>query len=129
MDKIRKITRIIVIIIIMIIFIITVFYYKDTKENQKYVSLYTVQNQFPAQITEKKENLTEVRQLKSTKDIYYIDISQNTVIEKNGEKISYDELKVGDKIVVYYADEAIRAVYPTTLYEITKIEVLGYSLE
>lgn len=129
MDKIRKITRIIVIIIIMIIFIITVFYYKDTKENQKYVSLYTAQNQFPAQITEKKENLTEVRQLKSTKDIYYIDISQNTVIEKNGEKISYDELKVGDKIVVYYADEAIRAVYPTTLYEITKIEVLGYSLE
>lgn len=129
MDKIRKITRIIVIIIIMIIFIITVFYYKDTKENQKYVSLYTAQNQFPAQITEKKENLTEVRQLKSTKDIYYIDISQNTVIEKNGEKISYDELKVGDKIVVYYADEAIRAVYPTTLYEIIKIEVLGYSLE
>lgn len=129
MDKIRKITRIIVIIIIMIIFIITVFYYKDTKENQKYVSLYTAQNQFPAQITEKKENLTEVRQLKSTKDIYYIDISQNTVIEKNGEKISYDELKVGDKIVVYFADEAIRAVYPTTLYEITKIEVLGYSLE
>ena len=113
----------------MIIFIITVFYYKDTKENQKYVSLYTAQNQFPAQITEKKENLTEVRQLKSTKDIYYIDISQNTVIEKNGEKISYDELKVGDKIVVYFADEAIRAVYPTTLYEITKIEVLGYSLE
>lgn len=121
----KKKNLIISIIIIIIIVITAIFYYKDIKENSEYVKIYTAQNQFPAQIKEKKEKLTKVKKLTSNKDnIYYIDISENTIIEKNEEKIGYDELRVGDKIVVYYEDEAVRTVYPTTLYKITRIEVL-----
>ena len=121
----KKKNLIISIIIIIIIVITAIFYYKDIKENSEYVKIYTAQNQFPAQIKEKKEKLTEVKELTNNKDnICYIVISENTIIEKNEEKISYDELRVGDKIVVYYEDEAVRTVYPTTLYKITRIEVL-----
>ena len=126
MKKKKKLVISIIIITIMIIIVImAIFYYKDIKENREYVKMYTAQNQFPAQIKEKKEKLTEVKELTNNKDnICYIVISENTIIEKNEEKISYDELRVGDKIVVYYEDEAVRTVYPTTLYEITRIKVL-----
>lgn len=125
MKKNKKLIIIIMITIMVIIVITAIFYYKDIKENSEYVKIYTAQNQFPAQIKEKKEKLTKVKELTNNKDnIYYIDISENTIIEKNEEKISYDELRVGDKIVVYYEDEAVRTVYPTTLYKITRIEVL-----
>ena len=58
MKKKKKLVISIIIITIMIIIVImAIFYYKDIKENREYVKMYTAQNQFPAQIKEKKKNL------------------------------------------------------------------------
>lgn len=54
---------------------------------------------------------------------YTFDVDEYGTVVKNGEEVSFDSIKEGDKLKISY-DGSVSLVYPPKLNNVTKIEIV-----